>query len=135
MEHLTSEEYMTSDKSYRNLSNEEFRIIHFLAAKAHYKRPNWEIGLKVCELQDGMGSLLLIPKESAGKNRLFKEQISDIMFKDADGIPVIVSLNTDKDDCLFELDVWKINFDRVVSYENLLNVIEESSVIIGDGFQ
>lgn len=93
------------------------RIIHFLANKAHYKRPNWEIGLKVCELQDGMGSLLLLPKESAGK------------------IPVIVSLNIDKDDCLFELDVWKINFDRVVNYENLFQVIEESSSIIGDGFQ
>lgn len=111
------------------------RIIHFLANKAHYKRPNWEIGLKVCELQDGMGSLLLLPKESAGKNRIFKEQICDIMFKDADGIPVIVSLNIDKDDCLFELDVWKINFDRVVNYENLFQVIEESSSIIGDGFQ
>lgn len=57
------------------------------------------------------------------------------MFKDADGIPVIVSLNIDKDDCLFELDVWKINFDRVVNYENLFQVIEESSSIIGDGFQ
>ena len=126
---------MKSNKSIRNPSNEEMRIIHFLANKAHYKRPNWEIGLKVYELQDGMGSLLLLPKESAGKNRIFKEQISDIMFKDADGIPVIVSLNIDKDDCLFELDVWKINFDRVVNYENLFQVIEESSSIIGDGFQ
>ena len=126
---------MKSNKSIRNPSNEEMRIIHFLANKAHYKRPNWEFGLKVCELQDGMGSLLLLPKESAGKNRIFKEQINDIMFKDADGIPVIVSLNIYKDDCLFELDVWKINFDRVVNYENLFQVIEESSSIIGDGFQ
>ena len=58
---------MKSNKSIRNLSNEELRIIQFLAAKAHYKRPTWEIGLKVCELQDGMGSKNIIKLVIYGK--------------------------------------------------------------------
>jgi hypothetical protein len=81
---------------------------------------NWDMDLKVANMDDGMGSLLLIPKGQNNKNRLFKKQISDVIFKDIDNIDVIVSLYTDQDGFLFELDVWKVNFEPVIELDRFL---------------
>ena len=113
-------------KSNRNPTEEEILIISFLATKANYSHNNWEKGLKVVEMNDGgMGSLLLMPAGQVNTKRLFKAQISDVIFKDLDGIDVIVSLNIDQDDFLYELDVWKVNYDKLISFDNLLNFIKE----------
>ena len=81
-------------KSNRNPTEEEKIILSFLATKANYSHNNWEKGLKVAEMNDGgMGSLLLMPVGQVNTKRLFKAQISDVIFKDLDGIDVIVSLN------------------------------------------
>ena len=123
MEHLLLVEFM---KSNRNPTEEEILIISFLATKANYSHNNWEKGLKVVEMNDGgMGSLLLMPVGQVNTKRLFKAQISDVIFKDLDGIDVIVSLNIDQDDFLYELDVWKVNYDKLISFDNLLNFIKE----------
>ena len=104
-------------KSNRNPTEEEILIISFLATKANYSHNNWEKGLKVAEMNDGgMGSLLLMPVGQVNTKRLFKAQISDVIFKDLDGIDVIVSLNIDQDDFLYELDVWKVNYDKLISF-------------------
>ena len=66
-------------------STEEFNLIRLLVEKANYSRPNWDVGLRVAEMQDGMGSLLLMPKGQLNKNRLFIDCISEITIKDYDG--------------------------------------------------
>ena len=123
MEHLTWVEYMASN---RNPSEKEKQIISYLVAKAHYEKAYWDIDLKVADMLDGMGSLLLIPKGLLNKKRLFKSQISEVFFKDVDGIDIVVSLNVDQDDFLFELDIWKMNYGNIISFENLFKIIEDS---------
>ncbi len=90
-----------------------------MADKANYEWQKCAKELKVADMQDGMGSLLLIPAEQTKINRTFKAQISDSIFTDVDGIDVIVSLNIDQDGFLYELDVWKMNYERVISFAGL----------------
>ena len=71
-------------------------------------------------MTDGMGSLLLIPEGQRSTKRLFGKEISEVQFHDADGMLVSVSLNIDRNGFLFELDVWRVDFGRVISFENLL---------------
>ena len=103
----------------RKPTPEELKVIKFLVEKANYKKNDWEKELNVIEMPDGMGSLLLIPEGQKMTNRMFKKQISDVLFKDIDGVDVIVSLNIDQEDFLYELDVWKMNYEKVKSYGGL----------------
>ena len=119
--------YMKAD---RNPSEKEKLIISFLVEKANYNNDNWEKGLKVVEMNDGMGSLLLIPQGRANMKRLFKSQISEIIFKDIDNIDVIVSLNIDQDDYLYELDIWKVNYDKIISFDNLFSFIKDTTFAV-----
>ncbi|MBQ9357831.1 MAG: hypothetical protein IJT98_11170 [Prevotella sp.] len=120
---LMLEEYIKPD---REPSTEEFNLIRLLVEKANYSRPNWDVGLRVAEMQDGMGSLLLIPQGQLNQNRLFKDCISEITIKDYDGIDVLISLNIDQDDYLFELDVWKVNFGAVQAFRKCTNTVHST---------
>ena len=117
MEPLMLDEFMKV--IIRKPTPEELKVIKFLVEKANYKKNDWEKELNVIEMPDGMGSLLLIPEGLKMTNRMFKKQISDILFKDIDGVDVIVSLNIDQEDFLYELDVWKMNYEKVKSYGGL----------------
>jgi len=67
--------------------------------------------LLVQEMTDGgMGSLLLIPKGAETSNRSLGKQIVAGEFRDSDGVPVFVTINTDADNRLYELDIWKVDF-------------------------
>lgn len=46
-------------------------------------------------------------------------QISEFQFTDIDGVEVIASLNVDVDGVLFELDIWKTNFEKFVKLPDL----------------
>ena len=97
----------------RHLSPDELLVISTLLSArpdtAHFLRVLDK--LRVVEMQDGgMGSLLLVPSESVTGARIFGKRIVSGEFKDSDGIPVVVSINIDRTDQLFELDVWKVNF-------------------------
>lgn len=76
--------------------------------------------LLVEPMKDGnMGSLLLYPKNTTNNNRQFGKNISECQFKDTDGITVVASLNLDKNNQLFELDIWKTDFSPLKSLENV----------------
>ncbi|MDR0740697.1 MAG: hypothetical protein LBF34_03240 [Puniceicoccales bacterium] len=45
-------------------------------------------------------------------NRMFSKIISEIETNDSDGVPVSIALYVDNFDNIYELDVWKVNFDR-----------------------
>jgi len=67
--------------------------------------------LLVREMDDGgMGSLYISSTESAPENRVFGRQASEYFFDDLDGVKVIASLYLDKEDRLFEIDMWKTDF-------------------------
>ena len=69
------------------------------------------------EMKDGgMGSRLLLPKGLEGGNRSFGHQLVLGEFADRDGVPVSVAVNVDSEGRLYELDVWKADFTRLVAW-------------------
>jgi hypothetical protein len=67
--------------------------------------------LQVRPMSDGgMGSLLLLPRGCPEAGRVLGETIASAEFIDIDGVPVSVTLNSDRHGQLFELDVWKADF-------------------------
>jgi hypothetical protein len=66
-------------------------------------------------MDDGeMGSLFLYPDGILVPNRKLGKQVAEYHFKDMDDMDVIVSLNIDSNGLLFELDIWKANFDKLI---------------------
>jgi len=66
-------------------------------------------------MEDGrMGSLSLYPNGKFNDNLEFGKSAAEIQFKDADGVEVIATLYLDKDGSLFELDLWKANFEPLL---------------------
>lgn len=71
-------------------------------------------------MNDGMmGSLYLFPQGKIIAGRKFGKQISDFQFTDVDGVEVIASLNVDSDGNLFELDIWKTDFGKLIKLPDL----------------
>src|ERR1700693_411359 len=67
--------------------------------------------LLVQEMSDGgMSGLLLIPKGTETVDRTFGKQIVAGEFTDTDGVPVSALINTDRDNRVYEVDVWEGNF-------------------------
>lgn len=74
--------------------------------------PKWSAldldALRVSDMNDGgMGSLLF---ESTKPPRRYGLTLSEGWFNDEDGFPVLVAINLDKDNDVFELDSWKVDF-------------------------
>ncbi len=100
---------------------QEEKLLELLVRKSSILLPDdWKKGLLVCPMDDGgMGSLYLFPKGKLIGERLFGEQVSDFQFTDTDGVIVIVSLNVDKEGNLFELDIWKTDFGKLLKIPDL----------------
>ena len=76
---------------------------------------NWKDNLLVSPMNDGgMGSLRLFTTGKFNSKAVFGQQVSEYHFYDKDGVKVIVSLNVDQMGCLFELDVWKTDFSKLI---------------------
>jgi hypothetical protein len=102
---------------FRNPSVDELRLLEFLIQKAEglVVETDWQQNLRVSDMEDGgMGSLRLFPKGSDVKERAYGCQASDCQFIDDDGVKVIASLNLDKDGNLFEVDIWKTDFGKLI---------------------
>ena len=67
----------------------------------------------------GMGGLVIFSGEENLKYRQFGEQISEYCFLDKDGVTVIASLNIDNKGNLFELDIWKTDFSKLIKFPDL----------------
>lgn len=100
----------------RSPTHDEMRIIRFLAIKSGaVLSQGWEEKLLVASMSDGgMGSLKLFLGAETGVGRAFGRTISECNFIDSDGVLVIASLNVDKEGDLFELDMWKTNYERLI---------------------
>lgn len=60
-----------------------------------------------------MGSLYFVNPTKSSDQRRFGRRIAEVQFNDADGVPILASLNLDGDGNLYELDVWKTDFTPV----------------------
>ena len=108
-------------QSLRTLTSQEERLLEVLVKKSSLVIPkDWKNGLLVRPMDDGgMGSLTLFPQGKIIENRLFGEMVSDFQFTDVDGIEVIASLCVDSNGTLFELDIWKTDFGKLIKLPDL----------------
>ena len=94
----------------RSLVPGEILIMRTLLDRVN--EPQWRAvnleTLRVSDMNDGgMGSLLF---ETIKPDRRYGRTLSEGWFKDEDGWPVLVAINLDKEDEIFELDSWKVDF-------------------------
>jgi len=104
-------------ESNRKPSPQEIKLLELLIQKASVNfLSDWKSNLLVSPMNDeGMGSLLLFPNGEAKENRLLGERVSEYQFKDEDGVEVIASLNVDDNGELFELDMWRTDFNPLIN--------------------
>jgi len=70
--------------------------------------------LQVEEADDGgMGGLIFLSKN---QGRRLGKDIANYEFKDQDGVTVITTLSLDNFGDLYELDVWKTNFSKLINF-------------------
>lgn len=102
----------------RKPSIQELQLIKLLVSKSSVVfPPDWEEGLMVRPMLDGgMGSLTLLPKNIIDKGRKLGMYVCEYQFSDADGVVVFASLNIDKEGELFELDMWKTDFNPLIRF-------------------
>jgi len=102
----------------RKPSEQELRFIAYMIREGKGKgkvKDYWSETLMVAPMDDGgMGSLLLYPDGKIVTGRTFGRMLHEVEFKDADHVAVIASLNLDQHGELFELDIWKVNFDALI---------------------
>ncbi len=105
-------------KKTRLLTDKEKEIITALIDGSD---PEWAFlkeGLssaKVSEMDDGgMGSLLFEANDT--KDRKVWNVVGNAEFDDRDGTPVSLGLNIDQNEKLFELDVWKVDYSKLISF-------------------
>ena len=100
----------------RRATSSELLLISFLVEKASlHLNDNWQENLIVTPMDDGgMGSLVLNLGDDLNSNRRMGSQVSECSFLDEDGVEVLATLNLDENSELFELDVWKVNYEPLI---------------------
>ena len=108
-------------ESNRKPTKEEEKLISYLIhLSSRTFSPDWKEKITVRSMTDGgMGGLIIFLGEENSQNRQFGEQISEYCFLDKDGVTVIASLNVDNKGNLFELDIWKTDFSKLIKFPDL----------------
>ncbi|GAA3318113.1 DUF6984 family protein [Arthrobacter ramosus] len=94
----------------RPLEDGEVLILSVLLNRAtEWNRGSVDLrALKVSDMDDGgMGSLRFA---SGKRHPRYGRTIAEGWFKDTDGMPVALALYVDREEDLFELDSWKVDF-------------------------
>jgi len=115
----------------RDLRDDELAVIHKMILRSGLQEEFEEqlARMKVQDMPDGgMGSITFYN----GRPRSLLEyggEIAEAAFRDADDMPVSVTLNVDKDGKLFELDVFKADGSPLIRYPDLddLAIIERDA--------
>ena len=99
----------------RQLREEERELIRFLLSKTQaVVSLDDALGASpVVDMKDGgMGSIRFVGSEP----RIMGKVIAEAEYVDSDGVLVSISINSDNDDCLFEVDFWKVDFSSLKRY-------------------
>ena len=101
----------------RKPSEAEAKLLdHLVVLAGELPRAESDCAALVVETMNdgGMGSLRLFPPGTRGKARIFGRRVSAWEFDDLDGVRVLVSLVVDADERLYELELWKSDFGRLL---------------------
>lgn len=75
--------------------------------------------LRVEDMDDaGMGSILFV---SSKPDRVLGKDIASCQFQDLDGVAVLATLSLDQHGDLYELDIWKTDFSRLIRLPSRFN--------------
>tara|TARA_B110000902_G_C14012187_1_gene476912 strand:+ start:291 stop:632 length:342 start_codon:yes stop_codon:yes gene_type:complete len=100
----------------RKLKTEEYQLLKCMLKNLKEYDFNLD-NLKVVDVHESeMGSIYIINPLVKRENRKINKTIIERQFKDIDGVPISVCINIDTDGCLFELDIWKIDFNPLINY-------------------
>ena|SRR5690554_3309548 len=103
---------MTTTKG-RNIKEEEKVLITSILELAGSTDKVSSIPEVVYDLDDGgMGTI----KFTNNETRVYGEDILQVNYIDSDNTPVIIALTVDNRGDLFELDFWKVNFEKLLRY-------------------
>jgi hypothetical protein len=101
----------------RSPTPSELRLLDFLVDEVDHSKPSKNLfgRLKVANMNDDcMGSLRLFPDGSQTIGVHFGRRAGACQFTDEDGVEVIASLNLDHNGNLYELDIWKTDFGKLI---------------------
>lgn len=112
-------------KPMRLLTETEKLVINalLLSAEEKFQRFSSQLeNIRVEEMNDGeMGSLKFLSSHEG--NRSLEATIAEAQFKDSDGILVTVTLNIDDNNDLYELDVWKVDYSKLIEWPSKEDLI------------
>ena len=99
----------------RYLQTYEIPLVKYLIRKAGLTAEFSNLDrISVKSMKDGgMGSLRFITNTT---NPKLSSVAAECLFHDSDGIKVSATLNLDQNGQLFELDIWKVNFDPLLKW-------------------
>jgi hypothetical protein len=107
-------------ESSKEINSIQKAALEYLVVKAGLDLPDdWNRSLFVRQMDDGgMGSFLILQTNPIGKeSRKFGRRASEYQFNDEDGVPVLVTLNLDENDELFEVDICKVDYSPVIKFK------------------
>jgi len=102
----------------RKPKKEELQLIqHIVESSGNSVSDYYNESLRVQDLGQGsMGSLTLFPFGEIGETRTFGKELGYIQYKDMDGVNVIATLYLDEYGKLYELDIWKTDYNNLISF-------------------
>jgi hypothetical protein len=108
----------------RELKENEQNLIKHLV-RISDKEGSFDIPELVEELKDGeMGSIRFASSEPA---RTYSSDFVQVEYIDEDNVPVIITLTIDNHQKLYELEFWKVDFEKLVRYPRPNEVIVQSN--------
>lgn len=105
----------------RSLTTDEKKLVQILLNNINFKYSQLNISFSdsVVTLDDGgMGSFKFFYTQEKTPTDLGIIPISEYQFKDKDNVLVLVTLYSYSNGKLYELDIWKTDFSKLISYPN-----------------
>jgi hypothetical protein len=104
----------------RKLDEKEYHLIKHLLSLVSDKRGNIELPVFVEDMNDGgMGSIQF----GSRNGRCFGRDVVQVKYIDRDDVPVFITLIEDDQGALFELEFWKVNFEKLVEFPTPTQVV------------
>lgn len=104
----------------REVREEELVLAKHLITLSKGKVEDYDFPTMVDDYENAvMGSINFTPPEKAP----YKEDIIQVLYKDKDDIPVVITLTTNVNNEILDMDFWKKDFSKLQLYPTPQNVV------------
>ena len=98
----------------RKIKQNERALIEFILGKIGFTTQNYPISEDVFEYEDGnMGSISLGIDNNPDD---YQSDLLQVEYTDADNVMVIITLTKNNKNQLLDLDFWKVDFSKLITY-------------------